>query len=128
MGREYLNRGFPTPQAPASFNNPFPIGMLCTSAPISNSILRESALCPYPLLLCTIMKSTIQAIQPNYSLIRLYPDLQFVFDVMTGDLVYCRLIILISLLFFIRIALFLKGLHPSNLHFFCYTNSTILKL
>lgn len=73
-----------------------PIGIFCLSSSITNSLLRyelfqlinhsESALCPYPLIICQIQDKLIKSLQPNYSLLQYYPDLQFTFDVI--DLVF----------------------------------------
>lgn len=90
MGREYNQLGISDPSSLPK-DKPVPIGILSCSSSITNSVLRydlwflcdvrESALSPFPLLLCQILDSCIKSLQPNYSLLRVYPDLQFVFDV-----------------------------------------------
>ena len=71
--------------------NEKPVGLLCLSSSITNSLLRlsfgcalthrESALSNYPFALVRVVDSHIQSFQPNYALLRCYPDLHFVFDV-----------------------------------------------
>lgn len=71
--------------------NEKPVGLLCLSSSITNSLLRlsfgcaltrrESALSNYPFALVRVVDSRIQSFQPNYALLRCYPDLHFVFDV-----------------------------------------------
>lgn len=91
MGREYNQLGISDPSSLPK-DKPAPIGILSCSSSITNSVLRyelsfffdsrESALSPFPLLICQILDSSIKSLQPNYSLLRVYPDLQFVFDVL----------------------------------------------
>ena len=49
-------------------------------------ICREAALCPYPLILACVVPMSVLSFQPNYSVLRIFPDLKFVFDVGTGEL------------------------------------------
>ena len=74
-----------------------PVGLLCLSSSITNSLLRfaipfiiihrESALSNYPFALVRVVDSHIQSFQPNYALLRYYPDLHFVFDVPLTNMV-----------------------------------------
>ncbi|KAK8809331.1 hypothetical protein WA171_000915 [Blastocystis sp. BT1] len=58
-----------------------PIGIFATTVNIRNSMLRESALSSYPLILLRVQNQRILSLQPNYSLLRAYPSIQFLFDV-----------------------------------------------
>ena len=85
IGREYTNRGIDLKQLPPG-DPSAPIGIFCTTSKIQNSMLRESALCSYPLLLARIGASSVLSLQPNYSLLRVYPDLRFVYDIDQTDI------------------------------------------
>lgn len=73
-----------------------PVGLLCLSSSITNSLLRfvthsiftqrESALSNYPFALVRVIDNHIKSFQPNYALLRCYPDLHFVFDVLFTDM------------------------------------------
>lgn len=75
----------------ANLPNTTAIGLLCVSSTITNSLLRcffrfltmdrESALSTYPIALIRVMDKAIKSFQPNYSLLRCLPELQFVYDV-----------------------------------------------
>ena len=68
-----------------------PIGIFATTVNIRNSMLRlnstnllicrESALSSNPLILLRVQNQRILSLQPNSSLLRAYPSIQFLFDV-----------------------------------------------
>ncbi|KAK8819904.1 hypothetical protein WA538_002006, partial [Blastocystis sp. DL] len=67
-----------------------PVGVFVTSMSLRNSMLRESALSGYPLLLVRVSEGEIRSIQPNYSLLRVYPHVEFLFDIERTNLPVIR--------------------------------------